>query len=75
VRCIERAIARGELPPDTDATALGTMFHTFLAGIATEARDGTSKQTADKAIDYLMAAWDASAEAKSAVPSSLPRAL
>ncbi len=38
--CVARAVARGELSPQTDATALATVFDTFLVGLATEARDG-----------------------------------
>jgi TetR/AcrR family transcriptional repressor for divergent bdcA len=71
VTCVERAIAHGELPADTDANALGTMFHTFLVGIATEARDGTSGQTVDRAIDYLMSVWDATAAAKAAMTGAV----
>lgn len=73
VTCVERAIACGELPPGTDAHALGTMFHSFLAGIATEARDGTPGTVLDQAIGYLMAAWDAIA-ARAPATSGAPRA-
>ncbi|MFD2471785.1 TetR/AcrR family transcriptional regulator [Amycolatopsis silviterrae] len=55
---IERAVADGELPADTDATALETLFHMFVAGISTEARDGVPASTIDGALDHLMRLWD-----------------
>ncbi|MGW7538588.1 TetR/AcrR family transcriptional regulator [Amycolatopsis sp. NPDC054798] len=55
---IERAVADGELPPDTDAAALETLFHMFVAGISTEARDGVPAKTIDGALDHLMHLWD-----------------
>lgn len=56
--CVSRAIASGELAPATNARALGTPFSSFLMGIATEVRDGVTRETLLAAISTLMALWD-----------------
>ena len=40
---LERAVAEGELSPDTDARMLGDYFATVLHGLSVQARDGVSK--------------------------------
>lgn len=57
--CIERAVSNGELPDSTDIQMLATLFHTFLQGISTQARDGVPYQKIDAAITQLMSIWDA----------------
>ncbi|CAO3360489.1 TetR/AcrR family transcriptional regulator [Azospirillum melinis] len=56
--CIARAVASGELSPSTNADALATVFHTFLMGIAFEARDRTEPAKLSASIDSLMELWD-----------------
>jgi len=43
VERLERAVAEGELSPDTDTQALGDYFATVLHGLSVQARDGVSK--------------------------------
>ncbi|OZB94241.1 TetR/AcrR family transcriptional regulator [Paenibacillus sp. XY044] len=56
--CIERAIAKGELPHTVDVPMLVTLFDTFLLGISTQARDGIPFEQIDAAITLLMSVWD-----------------
>lgn len=60
--CVERAVAAGELPPDTDAGALAAVFNTFLVGLSTQARDGVPFASLEAAIAPLMGIWDALAK-------------
>ncbi|WP_406590100.1 TetR family transcriptional regulator C-terminal domain-containing protein [Bacillus atrophaeus] len=57
--CIERAVSNGELPDSADIQMLATLFHTFLQGISTQARDGVPYEKIDAAITQLMSIWDA----------------
>lgn len=41
---LERGVTDGELPPETDAQALGDYFATVLHGLSVQARDGVSKE-------------------------------
>jgi AcrR family transcriptional regulator len=41
---LETAITAGELPPSTDAQALGDYYATVLHGLSVQARDGVSKE-------------------------------
>ena len=59
VRCVERGMAGGELPADTDAVALASVFDSFLSGVAIEARDGVDYAVFGSAITQLMRVWDA----------------
>jgi len=72
--CVERAIASGDLPGDTDAAALAGVFDTFLAGLSVQARDGVPAAALDAAISSLMRVWDKKATSKSSA-SSVERAL
>ena len=58
VRCVERAVAAGDLPADTDAGALGAVFDGFLSGVSIMARDGVGHAVFDAAISALMRVWD-----------------
>lgn len=57
--CVERAIAAGELRRGTDARSLAAVFNTFLVGLSTQARDGASRASLEKAVSQLMSLWDA----------------
>ncbi|RYH00891.1 TetR/AcrR family transcriptional regulator [Salipiger sp. IMCC34102] len=54
---VERDIASGHMPPDTDAHANATLFSTFMVGIATSARDGASREALERAVSLAMASW------------------
>jgi hypothetical protein len=41
---LEKAVADGELPPQTDAQSLGYYFATILHGLSVQARDGVPKE-------------------------------
>ena len=60
VRCVERGMASGELPADTDAAALASVFDSFLSGVAIQARDGVGYAVFGSAITQVMRVWDAS---------------
>ncbi len=57
--CVERAVASGELSRGTDAGALADVFNTFLVGLSTQARDGASHASLERAVSQLMSLWDA----------------
>ena len=57
VRCVERAVAAGDLPADTDAGALAAVFDGFLSGVSIMARDGVGHAVFDAAISALMRVW------------------
>lgn len=61
--CVRRAVAAGELPPDTDPVGLAALFDTFLVGLSVQARDGVPPAALDAAISHLMQVWDAPAAA------------
>lgn len=54
---IARAIAAGELPPETDALALAAHFVTVIYGMSTVARDGASRAKLLGIVDIAMNAW------------------
>ncbi len=57
--CVERAVASGELSRNTDVGALAEVFNTFLVGLSTQARDGASRKSLERAVSQLMGLWDA----------------
>lgn len=57
-QCIRRGIAQGELSERTDVSALAGVLHTFLMGIALEAKDGTKRDQLDRAVTMLLTIWD-----------------
>lgn len=59
VRCVERGMASGELPADTHAAALASVFDSFLSGVAIQARDGVGYAVFDSAITQILRVWDA----------------
>jgi AcrR family transcriptional regulator len=54
---LERARANGGIADDTDVDAMAEMFNTFLVGISTAARDGSTQVVLHRAIDQLMRLW------------------
>ncbi|MFL6602751.1 MAG: TetR/AcrR family transcriptional regulator [Steroidobacteraceae bacterium] len=56
--CIDRAIASGELPAETNVDVLATLFSTFLLGLSIQARDGVTFTSLDSAVTELMQIWD-----------------
>lgn len=56
--CVERGIASGELPESVQASALATVFNSFLLGLSTLARDGATYATLDAAVTQVMTQWD-----------------
>lgn len=56
--CIQRAVDAGELPGTSDVDALPTLFDTFLAGLAIEARDGVTAEALEGAITELLVVWN-----------------
>lgn len=56
---VERGVADGDLPPETDAAALAAYVVTVLHGLSFEARDGVSCDTLNAIVDRAMVTWDA----------------
>ena len=57
VHCVERGIAAGELPADTLAPVMATVFDSFLQGISILARDEVPHEVIDAAIGKVMLTW------------------
>ncbi|WP_411120475.1 TetR/AcrR family transcriptional regulator [Streptomyces sp. x-19] len=72
LREIERAIradvATGELPADTDASALAAYVSAIVAGMSQSARDGTDRTTLEAVAALAMNAWPGAAEARAERP-------
>ncbi|WP_327100150.1 TetR/AcrR family transcriptional regulator [Nocardia vinacea] len=58
---LDRGVAEGDLPPDTNTAALASFYTTVLYGLSIRARDGASHTELTQSIDCAMAAWPASA--------------
>ncbi|MBF6181295.1 TetR/AcrR family transcriptional regulator [Nocardia otitidiscaviarum] len=56
-RRLERGVADGDLPPDTDIDALAAFYATVLYGLSIQARDGVDDRELQRSIDTAMAAW------------------
>lgn len=52
------AVEDGELPTDCNLDHLAAYLQTVLQGLAVQARDGCSRQTAHAIIDHALVAWD-----------------
>ena len=61
--CVKRGMSSGELPANTVAPALATVFDSFLQGISILARDDTSIEVIDAAITQVLMTWDIAAAA------------
>ena len=59
VRCVQRAVASGELSASTDAVSLAAVFDSFLSGVSIQARDGMAYAVLDPAITQILRVWDA----------------
>lgn len=55
--CVERAVARKELDPATNITALASVVESFLLGLSTLARDGATQEAMDSAVTQLLRLW------------------
>ena len=55
---LERAVAEGELPAETDCLAIATFYATVQQGMSIQARDGASRDTLLTVARCAMAAWD-----------------
>ncbi|MFP7606383.1 TetR/AcrR family transcriptional regulator [Serratia quinivorans] len=55
---LQTAVATGELPPETDADALGDYFAAFLHGLSVQARDGVSRARLETAVKIALSALD-----------------
>ncbi|CAI2410423.1 TetR/AcrR family transcriptional regulator [Serratia liquefaciens] len=55
---LHAAVASGELPPNTDANALGDFFAAFLHGLSVQARDGVSQARLEAAVKIALATLD-----------------
>ncbi|SDY65866.1 DNA-binding transcriptional regulator, AcrR family [Amycolatopsis xylanica] len=54
---VARGVDDGELPPETDAAALGTFYTVVLNGLSILARDGASFGELSGVVDVAMANW------------------
>jgi AcrR family transcriptional regulator len=54
---LERGVAAGELPPDTDVRTFAAYYNAVLEGLSIQARDGASRESMHAVIDWAMAAW------------------
>jgi AcrR family transcriptional regulator len=54
---LERALAQGELPPDTDIGALARYFGTVSNGISVQAATGVPTEALHKTISIAMRGW------------------
>ncbi|CAM4221148.1 TetR/AcrR family transcriptional regulator [Nocardia ninae] len=60
-RRMDRGVAEGDLPADTNTPALAHFYATVLYGLSIQARDGASLAELTQSIDVAMAAWPAGA--------------
>lgn len=60
-QCLERAVAEGELRPDTDAEVLADHYAAILLGLAVQARDGVPRKRLLTTIPAAMLALRAAA--------------
>lgn len=54
---LERAVAEGDLPVDTDARALATYLRTVTYGMAVRATSGATRAELEQVIELTMRAW------------------
>ena len=55
------AIRSGQLPPQTQAVVMATVFDSFLQGVSILARDDVPHAVIDAAITQLLVTWDVAA--------------
>lgn len=56
---IQRGIAEGELPADTDAEVLGNFYATVYQGMSMQAKDGATHESLLASVALAMASWPA----------------
>ncbi|MFI5779672.1 TetR/AcrR family transcriptional regulator [Nocardia sp. NPDC051570] len=54
---LDRGVAAGELPADTDTAELADFYVTVLFGLSVKARDGAELPQLQRSIDRAMSAW------------------
>lgn len=54
---LRRAIAEGELSPETDVRAVASFYSTVLNGLSIEARDGATPAQLKSTVDVAMSLW------------------
>lgn len=54
---IQRGIARGDVPPDTNAATLAAFYAAFSRGMAVLARDGACREQLAAIVEIAMSAW------------------
>jgi AcrR family transcriptional regulator len=55
---IERGVAEGDVPPDTDCAMLARFVAAVMHGMSLQARDGADQFALEQVADCAMAAWD-----------------
>jgi AcrR family transcriptional regulator len=61
---LDRGVVEGDLPADTDTTALAGFYTTVLYGLSIQARDGVSHTELTQSIDCALSAWPAATSAR-----------
>ncbi len=59
---IQRGVQEGELPADTDVTALANFYGALIAGMSLQAREGVPRRTLLATVRTAMGAWPAPAK-------------
>jgi AcrR family transcriptional regulator len=59
---IQSGIDQGELPADTDATALANFYGTIYQGMSMQAKDGATRASLMATVDAAMRSWPAPAK-------------
>lgn len=60
----ERAVAEGELPPDTDADSLARFYCAVVQGMSAQACDGACTTRLKRLVDIALSAWPGERSAK-----------
>jgi AcrR family transcriptional regulator len=56
---IERGIADGDVPPDTDAVSIAAFYNAVMQGMAIQARDEADRSKLSAIAEAAITAWDA----------------
>lgn len=67
---LEQGAAAGEIPAGIALGPIAGFYSTVLAGLSIKARDGTTRDEMHAIVDHAMAAWDAMAAPKPAMPEA-----
>lgn len=59
--CVERAVRAGQLPEQTQAMVMASVFDSFLQGVSILARDNVPHAVINSAITQLLMTWDVAA--------------